>query len=253
MSISKRERTLLIIVALLALFGAYYLLYLKPCTDDIKELNAEIETKELQVFANNQQKSKATQFQQDIDEINAQLKSYGENAAHQFDQPPVLEYLSKTVNDYGLKNVIAFSRTDQTGAIERYEIAITMITNYDGLKGLLSALEKAPYLLRISALEIDTGGERTLLNTDTAADTDEDTNSDTPADAGTDETADTVETTGTDTAATDGTQNITVDIASEKQVTVKMTLDFYCLSDEIPADTVYAFDNGRQFGGDIFY
>lgn len=238
MSISKRERMLLIIVALLALFGAYYLLYLKPCTDEIKELNSDIETKELQVFANEQQKNSTEQLQKEIDSMDEQLEEYGDSAAYSFDQPPVLVYLSKTVGDYAVKNSIEFKRTEQTGVVERYEISIEMTGTYDEFKKVLNALEKAPYMIRISGLMIETPLLDTSTQTDTAESTDANADNDTDKDTPTD--------TGTDVQEA-------MNLSSKKQIIATMTLDYYCLPGEIPPDTEYTFDTARQYGGDIFY
>lgn len=238
MSISKRERILLIIVALFALFGAYYLLYLKPCTDEIKELNSNIETKELQVYANEQQKNSAERLQEDIDGMDEQLAQYGDSAAYSFDQPPILVFLSKTIDDNACKNLIGFNRTEQIGMVQRYEIKIVMTGTYASFKQVLSALEKAPYMMRISGLMIDTDVQATPVGTDTQTDTDESAEADT--DNGTAPEAVT-------------TAPETVNLSSNKQIMVTMSLDYYCLPGEIPADTVYTFDTVRQYGGDIFY
>ncbi len=238
MSISKRERMLLIIVALLALFGAYYLLYLKPCMDEIKELNSDIETKELQVFANEQQKNNAEKLQQEIDSMDEQLAQYGDSAAYSFDQPPVLVYLSKTVSDHAVKNSIEFKRTEQTGMIERYQINIEMMGTYDEFKKVLKALEKAPYMIRISGLMIETPLLDISIQTTAGDGTDTNAGNDTGKDTPTD--------TGTDVQEA-------MNFSLKKQIVATMMLDYYCLPGIIPSDTVYTFDTARQYGGDIFY
>jgi|GEM_PF-1924673 hypothetical protein len=244
MSISKRERILLVIVALLALFGAYYLLYLKPCLDEISALNSDNETKVLQVYANGQQITRARQLEEDIAGLDEQLALYGDSTAHSFDQPPVLVYLSDTISDCAAdKNTIRFERTGQTGPIERYIVTISMVASYDELKRVIAAFEEAPYMLRISGLTVSTDAQVALIDlgggtgTDGSTDTAGDTTGDTPTDADT----------------TQDSETTLVDITSLKEIAVTMTLDFYCLSGEISEDTVYTFDGARQYGGDIFY
>ena len=235
MSISKRERILIIVVVLLALLGAYYLYYLKPNMDEVSELNSDIENLQLQKSAHDQQTTQAELLKSQIEDMDEQLALYGDSIAHSFDQPPVLVYLSDTINTYASKNLIQFDMTQQTGPIERYVITITMTATYDGLKQVLSALEDSPYLIRISGMSISTDTQITVMGTET----------------------DTEETESTDTAAgsdiSSDTTNQQVPISSLKSIAVTLTADFYCLAGEIPEDAAYEFDTDRQYGGDIFY
>lgn len=231
MSISKRERILIIVVVLLALLGAYYLYYLKPSMDEVSALNSDIENLQLQKSAHDQQKSQAELLKSQIEGMDEQLALYGDGIAHSLDQPPVLVYLSDMINHHASKNAIQFDIAGQTGPIERYMITITMTATYDGLKRVLSALEDSPYLIRVSGMSVSTDTQIVVVGTDT----------------GTEETG------GTDAQAGSDTVSEQVPASSSKMVTVTLTADFYCISGAIPEDSPYGFDTDRPYGGDIFY
>ena len=237
MSISKRERVLIFAVIVLAVIGAYYMLYLKPCLDDISALNADVTVLQQEKVAAGQQKAQSEQLLTEISGMDEQLLQYGDSITHTFDQPSVLVYLSDTVGTYATKNTIDFAQTEQTGLIQRYEITVRMVTTYDGLKQVIAAFEDAPYLMRISELSLSTDVEITLINPD--------------------ETTDTGDGTGTDTGTPDDTVTIPngtqVDASLLEWIGIEMTLDFYCLSEPLSDDTIYSFDTPRQYGGDIFY
>jgi Tfp pilus assembly protein PilO len=152
MNISKREKALIIIVILLALFGAYYLYYLKPNMDNIHTLKAEIENKKIEAAANEQQKARVGQLNAQIADVNEQIALFGDSIAQAFDQPPILVYLSDTVGLYAQKASISFMQPEQVGEIERCTITIAMVSTYDGLKQVLAAFADAPYLLRVTGL-----------------------------------------------------------------------------------------------------
>jgi len=238
MSISKRERILIFAVIIIAAIGAYYMLYLKPCLDDISALNADVTVLQQEKDDAALQNAQSAQLLEDIAKMETDLALYGDTITHTFDQPPVLVYLSDTVNTYADKSTIDFERTEQTeeaGLIQRYTITVRMVATYDGLKQLIAALEDAPYLMRISELSLSTDIEVPVVNQEETADTGDD--------AGTDTTA------STDTASSE-TQ---VDASLYKLIGVEMTLDFYCLSEPLSDDAIYSFDTPRQYGGDIFY
>jgi Tfp pilus assembly protein PilO len=233
MNISKREKTLLIIVFVLALIGGYYMFYLKPCIEDIRSTNTEIETLEMQKSASEQQNAQAENLQAQVNEMGAQLTLYGDSVTHTFDQPAVLSYLSSKLGQYAVVAGIQFDRATTTDIIEQYEITVAMVTTYDQLKQALDTLEESPYLIRISQLTIASAASDTSAEEDTAAE-------------GTEVTATTTEgTIAPDTAAPSA--------ADLKLLAISMKLDFYCLSEPIPEDEIYSFDTPRQYGGDIFY
>ena len=225
MSISKRERMLIVVVVLLALLGAYYLYYLKPCLDDINELNADIAAKELQLATNEQQKKQLDQIDADIADLDEQLALFGGSVAQTFDQPPVLVYLTDTVRECGAaKGAINFREPEQVGQIERCTIIVAMTATYDGLKKVLDALQDAPYLIRVTQLTVVIPTAQDIANA----------------------------TTTDDGSATDPATTQIPEFVPEV-LNVTLTLDFFSLSGEIPEDATYAFDTVRQYGGDIFY
>jgi hypothetical protein len=126
--------------------------YLKPCIEDIRSTNTDIEALELQKSASEQQKTQADNLQAQVDEMGAQLTFYGDSVTHTFDQPAVLSYLSTEIGKYAAVAGLQFERATSTDIIEQYEITVTMITTYDQLKQVLDTLEDSPYLIRISQL-----------------------------------------------------------------------------------------------------
>lgn len=240
MSISKRERILIIVVVLLALLGAYYLYYLKPSIDEVDILNSDIENLKLQKSAHDQQKAQAEQLKSQIAALDEQLALYGDGISHSFDQPPVLVYLSNLINTHADKNMIQFDTTGQTGPIERYVITVTMTATYDGLRQVLDALEDAPYLIRVSGMSISTEAQTTGTDTGAGAETG-------GTDTGTAASPDTLPDTSPDIVSPQPSS------PSSKGVSVTLTADFYCISGAIPEDSPYEFDTDREYGGDIFY
>jgi Tfp pilus assembly protein PilO len=233
MSISKREKILIIVVVLLALIGAYYLYYLKPCLDDIKELNAEIAGTETQISISETQKKQIEKIEAEIADVDEQLSLFGGSVAQVFDQPPVLVYLSDTVKACGAaKATINFNEPEQIGQIERCTITIMMISTYDQLKRVLDAFANAPYLIRLTQLRVVLSSAQETLGGTTGED-------ETIGDAQTD-------------PATTPEADQTVQPAPQL-LNVTITLDFFSLSGDIPEDATYVFDTERQFGGDIFY
>ncbi len=231
MSLSKREKVLLIIVALLALIALYYMFYLKPCIDDINATNSEADTLKLELSALDQTNAHAVDLQAQIDSMDQELTLYGGEITHTLDQPALLVYLSETVGDYATKNGIIFAYDKQIGSVQHYTISIGMVTTYDQLNGLLAAIENSPYLLRVSYLNITLPNNIVIEND------------------GTD-----TEGSSTDTTAETSTQSIIpADQSGLKLINVELHLDFYCLSNPIPEDEDYTFDSPHQYGGDIFY
>lgn len=226
MTISKREKILILIVVLLALFGAYYLYYLKPCIDDIQSLKLDNESKELQLSADEMQQSQLVLMQSKVDDIDTQLASYGD-FAQAFDQPPVLVYISDTVQAAAQKGSISFMQPEQIGQIARCAITITMSCTYDGLKKILEDFSGAPYLLRVTQLSaVIPVADPTSTN------------------AGND--------TATNSTNTEGDTASATSVPTPGVLNITMVLDFYSLAGEIPEDTVYAFNNNDQHDADIF-
>jgi len=232
MSLSKRERVLLIVVALLAVAALYIMFYFKPFIETYNETQDEIDTLLIEQNTLNQQNAQTENLLTQVNSLDAQLAQYGDGVTHAFDQPAVLVYLSDTVNQYAQKNTITFEYAAQTGTVEQYSIRVTLITTYDGLKQLLAALDDAPYMMRISAMSAFIYEPLTTVAADDALDTTDTTNDPTGA----------TPPQGGSLAAPD-----------PELISVDLQLNFYCLSNPLPEDADYTFDTPRQYGGDIFY
>lgn len=235
MSISKREKILIIIVVLLALVGVYYLYYLKPTIEEINTLGDDNQTKELQLSVNEQKEDRIEQLEAENAEIMEQLAQYGDSIAQAFDQPPILVYLSDTLTDANAqKGTITFEYPELIGQIEHCAITIMLVSTYDDLKVVLDQFANAPYLIRVSSMRIEHYVEEVLAEDTGAGDTANGTAEGDTTAAANPETGETAE-------------------PLPPLIGTTLILDFYCLAGDIPEGTVYHFDAGSEFGGDIFY
>lgn len=230
MNMTKREKSLITIVLVLALLCAYYLFFFKPFYEDLKIFKSDKTSKELQVTTYEDQVKQIEALDKQIEENEALISVYDGVISEGCDQPPLLVYLEKTVNDHADKIMFSFGDIVQHGQLQALPATATMTCSYDGLKQVLSAFADDTYFIKVTRL--DTQYSSVYAEPD-SADTDAEGE---PA----------------DTPATDDTEAELEVIGYELNVT--MQLEFYNISGDIPADTVYTFDDDiTQFGGDIFY
>ena len=235
MSMSKRERTLVTVVLILALVCAYYLFFLKPHIEEMNTLLMDQSSKEMLVLTYDEQAARLNQIDAEIAENEALATSYSDTISQGFDQPPMLVYLEETVNAHAEKVMFAFKDQKAYGQLEVTPVTATMICSYDGLKSLLSALAEEEYFIKVTNMNVNYSPIYEEADTD-------------------DGTVD-----GTVDGTIDGTVDGTNDEA-ETQLTVigynlnvTMELEIYNLAGDIPPDTEYTFDDDfQQFGGDIF-
>ncbi|MBT3318908.1 MAG: hypothetical protein HN389_03940 [Clostridia bacterium] len=254
MKISKRERTLIFIVLILAAVGAYYLLFLKPYMTEINELNIEKANSEIQVETYAQLKTNVDALDVQIEEKEAEIIEYSKNISTGFDQPPVLVYLEDTVGMYAQKKMFVFGMADYMGQMTISPVIITMVTTYDGLTGFIDEVTQNDYIVNVTQIE--------ARIVEQAADPDEQVGEEAveeaPIDAGDDGEA--------DDAAEPVMQEVTPEVIeyisegielvanSDQLLEVSITLEIYTMAGDVPSDTVYIFDNNDYiYGGDIFY
>ncbi len=261
MKVSKRERTLLVVVLMLALISAYYLLFLKPYLTEISELNIQLANNETQAQTYAQLKANVDNIDMEIDQKRAEIDEFSNEISTGFDQPPVLVYLEDTVGEHGQKNMFSFGISEQVGQMIISPVKITMVTTYDGLKGLISDLTDDEYIIKITSIEaiITSPAEEGNVQADTGGTVD-----------GEGETGDgeTVEgETGDGESAT--TENVIATVTvpsqektdgmimvenSEELLRVTLDIEVYGMYGDIPQDKVYDFGGGSySYGGDIFY
>ena len=269
MKVSKRERTLLVIVLMLALVSAYYLLFLKPYLSEMSELNIELANSETQAQTYAQLKVNIDNIDAQIEQKRSEIDEFSHEIDAGFDQPPVLVYLEDTVGKHGQKNMFNFGLSEQVGQMIISPVTITMVTTYDGLKGFISDVTEGEYIIKITSIEamVSAPMENTNEQVDTADGAGDGTTDGTTTDGTTDGT--TTDGTTTD-GTTDGTtEDITVPVTvpagektegmimvenSDQLLKVSIEIEIYGMFGDIPQDKVYNFKDGTYtYGGDIFY
>ncbi len=255
MKVSKRERTLIIIVLLLAAIGAYYLLFLKPYMNEIGELNISKSNNEIQVETYARLKQNVDNLDAQIEEKEAEIIEYSKNITTGFDQPPVLVYLEDTVGKYAQKRMFVFGKAQYLGQMTISPVTITMVTTYEGLTEFIEEVTQNDYIVNVTNIE--------AWIMEVAVDPDEQT--------GIDETAPVVPADGETPAEGESelpvapvvvipeevvyiSEGIELVANSDQLLEISITLEIYTMAGDIPSDTVYFFDdNGYIYGGDIFY
>ena len=228
MSISKRERTLVTFVLILAVVCAYYLFFLKPYTEEMNALKMDQSSKEMLVLTYDEQAARLSQIETEITENEALAASYSDTISQGFDQPPMLVYLEETVNAHAEKVMFAFQELRTFGQLEVTPVTATMICSYDGLKALLSALAEEEYFIKVTNLHVNYSPIYEDADLGDTGDT---------GDIG------------------DGTEDETVSQLTVigYNLNVTMDLEIFNLVGNIPSDTEYTFDDDfNEFGGDIF-
>ncbi|MGE5496201.1 MAG: hypothetical protein ACM3S4_12965 [Burkholderiales bacterium] len=223
MSMTKREKILIVIVLILAVFFVYYMYLLKPRLDESEALKLDIENKK-QLIATNEM------MQQNVNEIDkrnslfeGRLSQYGGSILEGFDQPSVLVYLADIVSDYADKLTIAFERVNETSHVSINKAMLSMNATYDGLKSVLKSLDEGSYFLKVTGLTVTQERPEEILAGEIAG-----------AEGETSTPEETSE-------------------PAENSLNVTMTLEFYNFGADLPPDKQYPFTEGRSYGGDIFY
>jgi Tfp pilus assembly protein PilO len=219
MTMTKRERTLVMILLVLIVIGAYWLLFLSPYIEDMKVLKAQNEEKQTLLFNRSQQQLKMDELLKSLSDNEQKVAELSAGIAHGYDQPAILVYLEKTVKAHAVKQTFSFGETKQAGQMIACPVTVTMRSSYDGLKSVLSALADGEYFVKVTGLTAQQGQAEEVTTTETTED------------------GETVSSTTTQ--------------PSDK-LNITLNLEFYSMTGDIPADTAYPFDSGHEFGGDVF-
>lgn len=229
MKVSKREKTLLLIVLMLAIVCAYYLLFLKPYLSEISALNIQKSNSETQVQTYTQLKNNVDIINEQIEEKKLEIIDYRNDLLIGLDQPSVLVYLEKAVGKYAQKNMFVFGIPEFLGQMSTSPVKVTMLTTYDGLKGFMNEISNGEYIINVSSIQAIIAS-----NTQDGEQTAEDNN---------------------DSSDTTTSENPTISIdGSDNLLEVTLELKVYSMLGEVPTDKEYGFDNNSySYGGDIFY
>lgn len=229
MKVSKREKTLLLVVLMLAIVCAYYLLFLKPYLTEISDLNIQKTNSETQVQTYTQLKKNVDLINDQIEEKRLEIVEYSNDILIGFDQPPVLVYLEETVGKYAQKNMFVFGTPEFIGQMSTSPVKVTMLTTYEGLKDFIEEITNGEYIINVSSIQ-------TMIasNTQDGVQTEEgNINSD-------------------DNAPSEDTE-VSID-GSNNLLEVTLELKVYSMLGDVPTDKEYEFDNNSySYGGDIFY
>ena len=240
MNMTKREKTLVLIVLVLAVLCVYYIYSLKPYLAEMEELTSEKSNKETQVTSLNQQQARIAQLDAEIADMEAQLSEYNGTISQGFDQPPILAYLEETVNDHTHKGMFVFEQVVPAGQMEVCTMTATLTGTYAGLKDLLSELSDGPYFIKVTKLNVAYGSVQPVLEDDETP-----VASEPPAADG--QTSD-------EQPADEQTSDENETITLENTLEITLTLEFYSKAGDIPPDTTYEFDDDSlETGGDIFF
>lgn len=226
MSMTKREKTLIIIVLILAVFFVYYMYFLQPCLKELDALGSD-KTNKTQIISTNEQiQEKLTEIDKRITDGENEIKNYSGNILSDFDQPSVLVYLSDIVSKYGTKLTITFEQVSDVTAIKVNKVMVSMYATHEGLKSILKALDEGEYYLKVTGITATSNNQ--------------------------DETA-------AITSLGEAVQNAlapaepSAPALPDDALSITMMLEFYNFGGEIPPDKAYPFTDGESYGGDIFY
>jgi hypothetical protein len=223
---TKREKILIVIVLVLAVFVIYYMFFLKPNIEELTALNNANDGKRISVTTNEQIQQNIGLIENKIAEDKQQLAQFGETVLSQFDQPDALVYLYNVISKYGQKITFNFQEATDTGNIKVNVVTVTLNAKYDELKSIVKSLNEGDYYLKVTGINAT---------------------SDIPIE---EPAVQTVE------GAIESTQPIAAPTAPPVQddiLNVTMTLEFYNYGGEIPPDKEYPFSSGASYGGDIFF
>ncbi len=240
MKMTKREKTLIGILIVLVFVCAYWLLFLNP---QIKAMAAlKTETAEAQTELQNRtlKKIESDQLQKDINEKKEQTEKISAGISHGFDQPAILVYLSKIVENNAVKQTFSFGAIRQIRQMYACPVSILMQSDYKGLKSVLNALSGGEYFVKITGLMVQLNNEAAAAENASGED-DAKENADSE-----DNTA------GQEEPKTDNAPPASPSQALSEKLNVTINMEFYSTAEDGPSDAVYAFDSGYQFGGDIF-
>lgn len=226
MTMSKREKVLVIIVLVMIILCLYFLFSLKPNLDELKVLNNDIEDKELQASTMAQQKIIISSIDKALKDNEASKNELDDGLTIGFDQPAALVYLKNTVNEHATKVMFKFDERRQVGQLSIATVQINMNSSFEGLKALLKAFGSGPYIIKVVSVEVTEPGE-------------------------TAETPDVVVVDSEESTAQTTTPSSPVPDSGEKSV--KLTIEIFTQPGEVAAGQAYEFSNGYQYGGDIFH
>lgn len=158
MTMTKREKVLVSIVLVLGLFCLYFLAYLNPKLSELRLLNLDIENKAVDASNVQMQEQVIAGIDAAIAVNEDKIAALNAGITTGFDQPALLVYLEKTVNEHATKTSLIFPYFERVGQFDVCSATIVMTSRYEGVKALLAAFGESPYFIKVVSLkaELDT-------------------------------------------------------------------------------------------------
>lgn len=229
MSMTKREKILIVFVLILAVVCVYYIYFLQPCLKEITDLNSQKDINESNIRTNEQIKLKIEELTQKISDDEKKISKFSDSIFSAIDQPDVIVYLYNTINKYGQKVITNFNSLTNAGQIKVCSVSVTFNGTYNALKCILKELSEGEYLVKVTEL---TAAPFVLPPVELPQG--ESTASPTPK-------------------ATDEQSSANQSPAVTDLLSINLTLEFYYIGTEISPGKTYPFTEGAiQYGGDIF-
>lgn len=218
MNISKREKVLIVIALIFAVFCMYFFFYLKPHTEAMEELNKKIADCDTNLKASQQMQDSNAKLEKKISEDMVVIERLSGAIAKGNDQPPLLVFLEETVKPHATKGTFLFGNVTQSGYLFISPVTITLTGDYKGVKNILSAFAGEQHFVKVTGLSIFSDIREVSL--------DEREDAQNERSSPKEQTAESLE--------------------------IKIDIEVYSIAGDIPPGTEYTFAKDYRFGTDIF-
>ena len=153
MKLSKRERTLLIVVGVLALFAAYYFYFLSPFMADLAKIKTETEQKQAEVNQLSMQNQQITVLEKESANLAEKNKDILQKIPMGFSQPELLQFIYQLILEHGEKTEFTFDIPEDLVKIDSVKATLNFNTDYADLKQILASLKTCRFNNRIVTME----------------------------------------------------------------------------------------------------
>lgn len=151
---TRREKVLLVILALLLLFALYYLAIHRPVTEALNRIQVESETVSTDLMVLETKQQRMAEMQKELDEI---LSQPNVSEIPKYDNlQRVMDFLNtvlSSANEYSLS--FQGLQQPENGDILRRPMQMSFIsTSYNGARSMIEQLQNCPYRCQLSDFSI---------------------------------------------------------------------------------------------------
>ncbi len=203
MSLSKREKMLILIGLMFATLSLYYFFFLQPHMNAMDDLNKEIADKDTELKSIQQMHLSGAALEKRITEDLEIINQLSGGISKGNDQPPLIVFLENSIGPHATKGTFLFDKVHQSGHLFVAPVTITVTGSYSGLKNILSTFANQKYFIKITGLSISYNAKNAEFTDNEDADE--------------------------------------VLIKASDKLDIKINAEVYSLASEIPSDTVYEF------------